>query len=98
MQLHSNSVETVNIGDIMSKRDYTKYELVKNREVVYRGITNDFDRRVSEHKQNKKFDSARVVGRSCTEQGAKKWEEKSLETYRKNHGGQNPKYNKTEKG
>lgn len=82
----------------MNKRNYTKYELVRGREVVYRGITNNFDRRISEHQQDKKFDSARVVGRSCTEAGAKNWEANSLETYRKNHAGNNPIYNKTKHG
>lgn len=79
-------------------RDCKKYELRDGNKVVYRGITNDFDRRKSEHFQDKKFTSMKQVGRACSEQSARNWEQKSLETYRKNHGGNNPKYNKKKNG
>ncbi|WNY24906.1 hypothetical protein [Methanolapillus millepedarum] len=82
----------------MTDRDYKKYELKKGSKVVYRGITNDLDRRKTEHSQDKKFTSMRQVGRSCTEESAKNWEQKSLKTYRDNHGGKNPKYNKKKNG
>ena len=38
------------------------------------------------------------VGPKVTEETARNWEQQSLETYRRNHGGNNPKYNKTDHG
>jgi hypothetical protein len=82
----------------MTNRDYKKYELKNGHEVVYRGITNDLARRGTEHSKDKNFTSMKQVGRACSEQSARNWEQNSLETYRKNHGGENPKYNKTKNG
>lgn len=82
-----------------SKRDQVRYELVKGREVVYRGITNDPERREAEHRaQGKQFDKLRPVGSRVTEETARRWEAESLQAYRKNHGGKNPKYNQTQDG
>ncbi|WNY28337.1 hypothetical protein MmiEs2_05220 [Methanimicrococcus stummii] len=75
-----------------------KYELRDGNKVVYRGITNDLNRRKQEHQQDKKFTSMAQVGRACSEESARKWEQKSLETYRKNHSGKNPKYNQKKNG
>ncbi|WNY26773.1 hypothetical protein MsAm2_05490 [Methanolapillus ohkumae] len=81
-----------------SNRDYKKYELKDGHKTVYRGITNDMDRRMVEHTQDKKFTSMVQIGKSCTEESARSWEEGSLQTYRDNHGGKNPKYNKKKNG
>ncbi|MCK4642526.1 GIY-YIG nuclease family protein [bacterium] len=81
------------------KRDYEKYELRQGRKVVYRGITNDLERRVNEHEAGgKKFSSVNKVGSKVTRGSAKQWEEKSLTTYRQTHKGKNPKYNINDKG
>ena len=82
----------------MVTRDYKKYEIRDGSNVVYRGITNDLERRKMEHSQDKKFTSMKQVGRACSEKSARDWEQKSLETYRKNHGGKNPKYNVKKNG
>jgi hypothetical protein len=82
----------------MKNRDYFKYELKNNHKVVYVGITNDIDRRELEHEVTKNFSHINKVGNACTEASAKKWEEERLQTYRKNHGGENPKYNKRNNG
>jgi hypothetical protein len=49
-------------------------------------------------RDGKKFTHMRIEGKAKTLRGALKAEKKSLETYRKNHGGKNPKYNKTDHG
>ena len=80
----------------MSKkpRDTVTYDLKQGRKVVYRGTTNDPDRRAQEHKsQGKNFDRLVVTSRRMTEEGARKKEEENLARYRKSHGGKNPRYN-----
>jgi len=57
------------------------------------------DRRTLEHlRDGKEFTHMKKVGNAKTRSGALKTEKKSLETYRKNHGGNNPKYNQTNHG
>lgn len=81
------------------KRDTYNYNLKKGNKVVYKGTTNDLTKREQEHQADgKDFDKIEKVGKAKTSDGAKKEEAKQLETYRKNHGGKNPKYNKTDKG
>ena len=83
----------------MSKRrNYYRYELKDGKKVVYRGITDNPDRRENEHNQTgKRFSQLNIIGPSVTKPTAEKWEEKSLESYRTSHKGKNPKYNKTNK-
>ena len=81
------------------QRDTVTYELKQGRKVVYRGTTNDLEQRFEEHKDDeKRFSRMTVTSRKMTEEGAKKKEAKSLETYRKGHGGRNPLYNKDDEG
>ena len=83
----------------MAKRDTVTYELKRGRKVVYRGTTNDPDRREAQHRsEGKKFDKLRKTSVKMTEQGAKKKEERELATYRGSHGGKNPIYNKDSDG
>lgn len=84
----------------MSKRrDTVTYDLKKGRKVVYRGTTNDPERREKEHRdKGLDFDRFAVTSRRMTREGAKKKEEKNLETYRRGHGGRNPKYNRDDDG
>ena len=75
-------------------RKTVTYELKLGRKVVYRGTTNDPGARESQHRREGKiFDRLVVTSRRMTEEGARAREAKSLETYRRNHGGRNPKYN-----
>jgi len=79
----------------MAKLDQYRYELKKGRKVVYRGITTDPERREREHRNSgRSFDRLDVVGRRVTEETARKWEERSLESYGRNHKGMTPKYNR----
>ena len=83
----------------MAKRDTYNYNLKKGNKVVYKGITNDPERREEEHRESgKKFDVMELVGRAKTEDSAKQEEARQLEIYRNNHNGKNPKYNKTDNG
>ena len=79
----------------MAKRDYSRYELWDGNKIVYIGITNDPDRRIGEHGAKKKFSTMQVSGPKVSEETARIWEQDRLDTYRHNHGGENPKYNKT---
>ncbi len=82
-----------------NKRDTVTYDLVEGNKVVYRGTTNDLERREAEHRADgKKFTSARPTSRKMTEEGAKKKEAENLERYRKGHSGEGPKYNKDSDG
>ncbi len=81
------------------KQDTCTYELKEGRKVVYRGTTNDLERREAEHRADgKNFDRMIKTSRNMTEDGAKKKETESLDKFRKNHGGKNPKYNKDSDG
>ena len=81
------------------KYDTFTYKLKEGNTVVYIGTTNDPKRREQEHKsEGKRFTKMEITSRRMTEDGAKKKEAKELETYRKNHKGKNPKYNKDSDG
>lgn len=82
----------------MKKRNYYRYQLKDGNEIKYIGITNDPDRRESEHNSDKKFNKMDVVGPAVSKETAQQWEEDRLQTYRNGHEGQNPKYNQTDNG
>ena len=69
-------------------------------EVVYVGTTGrDPKTREQEHRQeDKEFSKLTQIGPAVSEKTAKKWEQQRLATYRKHHGGKNPKYNQTKEG
>jgi len=78
----------------MKKRDTNRYRLKDGNKIVYIGITNDPERRAREHHdEHIKFTKMEVVNPKVTEDSARKWEEDSIERYRKNTG-KKPKYNK----
>lgn len=82
-----------------TKRDTYNYNLKVGRKIVYKGTTNDPDRRLDEHAEGgKKFTHMQVVGRAKTTKGADKEETRQLKTYRSNNNGKNPKYNKKKNG
>ena len=77
------------------KRDTQTYDLKQGRTVVYKGATNDLERREEEHKKSgKEFDKILPTSARMTEENALKKEQDQLAAYRKSHGGKNPKYNK----
>jgi predicted GIY-YIG superfamily endonuclease len=79
-------------------RDTYRYELKQGSKVVYRGITNNPERRCNEHNNDKNFSHMNIVGPRVTRSSARRWEQDSLQTYRKTHKGKNPKYNKKKSG
>jgi predicted GIY-YIG superfamily endonuclease len=82
-----------------TKRDTNNYNLKDGKKIVYKGTTNDLEKRASEHKADgKKFTHLQKVGKVKTANGADKEEARQLSNYRKNNGGKNPKYNKTNNG
>ena len=80
-------------------RKTVTYDLRNGRKVVYKGTTNNPERREKEHRdEGKKFTKMTVTSRRMTDDGAKLKEEKQLEQYRSSHGRENPKYNKDKDG
>ena len=81
------------------KRDTLTYDLKKGRRVVYRGTTNDPDRRERQHRDaGLDFDQLVPTSVRMTPKGAKAREADNLERYRRSHGGHNPKYNEDDDG
>lgn len=83
----------------MAKKKTTRnYTLKKGNKKVYEGTTNDLVRRIKEHaRDGKKFDRVEFTALASRET-ARATERESLETYRRGHGGENPKYNRTDWG
>ena len=79
-------------------RNHYRYRLFDGHKVVQYGITNNPERREEEHRdERKRFSSLNVVGPGVTKKAAERWEEDILASYRGNHGGRSPRYNKTER-
>ena len=82
-----------------NKRDTQTYALFSGNKKVYIGTTNNPDRRAEEHQDaGKRFTRMELTSRRMTEDGAKQRETNQLESYRDNHRGSNPKYNKDNDG
>jgi predicted GIY-YIG superfamily endonuclease len=80
-------------------RDTVTYDLKRGAKIVYRGSSNEPERREQEHRdEGKRFTHMTVTSRRMTEDGAKEKEADSLESYRRSHGGKNPQYNDTDHG
>ena len=78
----------------MANRTYYRYELKDGRKVVYYGITNNPQRRLSEHQADgKKFSTLNIKGPIVTKETAEEWEKNIIKTFAKNHSGKSPKYN-----
>lgn len=82
----------------MSKRDTFKYVLKDGNKIKYVGITDNPQRRESEHQRNKDFQKMEIVGRAVTRESAEKWETERIDQYRRNHNGHVPPLNKTQNG
>lgn len=57
------------------KRDTYKYHFIHNGKVVHRGITDDLQRRESEHQRKWKGGWIKQVGNRTTRDAGIKWEE-----------------------
>lgn len=80
-------------------KDTITYDLKRGKKVVYRGTTDDPERREQEHRdEGKRFGHFLVTSRRMTEEGAKKKEAEALKQYRQSHKGKNPSYNKDDDG
>ena len=58
----------------MAERDTHKYHLKIGNRIVHRGITNDLDRRESEHQAEHPDSHIVQVGRATTREAALQWE------------------------
>ena len=56
------------------RRDTYKYHLKQGKKVVHRGVTNDLERRETEHKERFPDSHLEQVGRRTTREAALKWE------------------------
>ena len=84
---------------IMAKKNTFKYELHDGHKMVYTGTTTDPKRREAEHRASgKDFTKMTIIGRPSTKEGASKWEEERIATYKRNHSGERPKYNQNDSG
>lgn len=70
----------------------------KNGRINYVGITESPSRRAGEHKRKGKSGTMKVETRPMSKKSARRWESGRLTTYRRNHGGKNPRHNKTRQG
>jgi predicted GIY-YIG superfamily endonuclease len=76
------------------KRDTYLYELKDRGKVVYRGISNDVDRRIREHERSgKRFTTIWVSNVPTCRRTALKDEKVGVSTYRRTHG-RRPRQNK----
>ncbi len=81
------------------KRNAVVYKLKDRNKIVYIGETVNPENREQKHiSDGKKFTTMSIESRRMTKEGAKEKETEMLEKYRKNHGGNNPKYNKDSDG
>ncbi len=73
------------------KRDTYKYEWKKGNKTLSYGITNDLERRESEHQREVPGSHLRNIGNASSEDGARDWEKTRNETYLRQHGKLPPK-------
>lgn len=58
----------------MTSRDTHRYHFIKGRKIVHRGVTNDLDRRESEHRQTYGDGKIKPIGPRVTRESALEWE------------------------
>ena len=66
--------------------------------IRYVGVSNDTDRRVTEHKRDGKRGKLEVETRPMSRAYGRHWERRKLARHRKTHRGKNPVHNKTRSG
>ena len=83
----------------MGKQKSRTYSLYNGRQKVYIGEAADPERRAEQHRQEgKRFDRVEFTSRPMLKENAQTREAEQLETYRRGHGGKNPRYNETDDG
>ena len=83
----------------MGKQKSKTYNLFKGREKVYIGEAANPEQRAERHRdEGKRFDRVETTSRLMLKGNAHKREAEQLATYRRGHGGMNPKYNKDDDG
>ena len=70
----------------------------RNGRINYVGVSNNPTRRAAEHKQDGKRGSMKVETRAMSREAAQRWESRRLNTFRRNHRGKNPPFNRTRGG
>jgi len=76
------------------ERNTRLYELRHKGQVVYRGISNDVERRVREHKRDgKRFTTVWKSASPFCRKNALKYEKDGVQIYKRGHG-KRPRYNK----
>lgn len=85
--------ETVEMGR-RAKRDTVNYTLRRGRKVVYKGISNNPERRAAEHRRSGKKFTGLTTSVKVGRKTASKREKSGVKSYRKSHGGRRPRYNK----
>ena len=83
----------------MGKQKSQTYALYKGREKVYIGEAGSPEKRAEQHRdEGKRFDRVENTSRPMLKENAQNREADQLATYRRGHGGKNPKYNKDDDG
>ncbi len=83
----------------MGRRKSQTYALYKGREKVYIGEAGNPEQRAEQHRdEGKRFDRVETTSRQMLKENAQNREADQLATYRRGHGGKNPKYNKDDDG
>jgi predicted GIY-YIG superfamily endonuclease len=75
-------------------RDTHNYDLKQGKKIVYRGIAKDPERRANDHKRSGKRFTHVFIHPKVSRTTARIREKKSIESYKRNHRGKKPKYNK----
>ncbi len=83
----------------MGQQKSKTYALYQGRKKIYIGESENPERRAEQHRdEGKVFDRLEVTSRSINKDNAQKRQADQLETFRRGHKGQNPKYNETDEG
>ena len=70
----------------------------KHGSIDYVGVTNNPARRAGEHSRDGKSGSLKVETRAMSRESARNWEARRLDTYRRNHRMNSPRFNRTRSG
>ena len=94
MQVNHEKSGGDDVGRRRACRDTYNYELKQGRRVVYRGITNNPNRRFQEHLQSgKRFTYMVWSAYPLSRKSARKREKTSIQRYERSHFGRKPRYN-----
>ncbi|MEM6263310.1 MAG: hypothetical protein AAGI38_12435 [Bacteroidota bacterium] len=74
-------------------REYTRYLLLRNDEIVYINTTHNIAQRLQQDKEVMEFTSYKVLGRKTTLMKARRWFQSSIAQFQLTHEGRKPLYN-----